>query len=111
MAIYNNKETIARMAIDVITTVIRKIRRIRKPSPKLVDWNSPTTTPTNDSPTLTFKVGSSSHTAGLYDFRPDGNATLTDEEHAASLNTFMTSFGDVMQTQEAVSRLTKRVIL
>lgn len=35
----------------------------------------------------------------------DGNATLTDEEHAAALNTFMMFFGDVMTTGEAVERM------
>jgi hypothetical protein len=33
----------------------------------------------------------------------DGNATLTDAEHAASLDTFMMFFGDVMT---AIVRLT-----
>jgi ureidoacrylate peracid hydrolase len=36
----------------------------------------------------------------------DGNATMTDEEHAAALNTFMMFFGDVMTTCEAVERMT-----
>jgi dihydroxyacid dehydratase/phosphogluconate dehydratase len=36
----------------------------------------------------------------------DGNATMTDEEHAAALNTFMMFFGDVMRTCEAVERMT-----
>ncbi len=35
----------------------------------------------------------------------DCNATLTDEEHAAALNTFMMFFGDVMTGDEAVARL------
>src|SRR4051812_39969386 len=35
----------------------------------------------------------------------DGNASLTDEEHAASLNNFLIFFGDVMTTDEAVARL------
>jgi ureidoacrylate peracid hydrolase len=35
----------------------------------------------------------------------DANATLTDEEHAASLNTFMMFFGDVMSTKEVVARI------
>jgi len=35
----------------------------------------------------------------------DGNATLTDEEHAGALNTFMMFFGDVMSTDEAITRL------
>ena len=35
----------------------------------------------------------------------DGNASLTDEEHAASLNNFLIFFGDVMTTDEAIGRL------
>lgn len=35
----------------------------------------------------------------------DGNATLTDEEHAAALNGFQVSFGDVMTVDEALARL------
>ena len=35
----------------------------------------------------------------------DGCATLTDEEHAGTLNTFMMFFGDVMSTDEAITRL------
>ena len=35
----------------------------------------------------------------------DGTATLTDEEHAAALNNFQVSFGDVMTVDEAVARL------
>jgi len=35
----------------------------------------------------------------------DANATLTDAEHAASLDTFMMFFGDVMNTDEAIARL------
>jgi ureidoacrylate peracid hydrolase len=35
----------------------------------------------------------------------DCNATLTDEEHGAALNTFMMFFGDVMTSTEAVARL------
>jgi ureidoacrylate peracid hydrolase len=35
----------------------------------------------------------------------DGNATWTDEEHAATLNSFMIFFGDVMSTDEAIARL------
>ena len=33
----------------------------------------------------------------------DGNASLTDEEHAASLNNFLIFFGDVMTTDEAIA--------
>jgi len=35
----------------------------------------------------------------------DGNATWTDEEHAATLNTFLMFFGDVMSTDEAIAKL------
>jgi ureidoacrylate peracid hydrolase len=35
----------------------------------------------------------------------DGNATWTDEEHAATLNNFLSFFGDVMTTDEAAERL------
>jgi ureidoacrylate peracid hydrolase len=35
----------------------------------------------------------------------DGTAALTDEEHAAALNTFMLFFGDVMSTDETIARL------
>jgi len=35
----------------------------------------------------------------------DGNATWTDEEHAATLNTFAIFFGDVMSTDDAIARL------
>jgi ureidoacrylate peracid hydrolase len=35
----------------------------------------------------------------------DANATLTDEEHAAALNGFQVSFGDVMTIDEALARL------
>jgi ureidoacrylate peracid hydrolase len=37
----------------------------------------------------------------------DANATLTDEVHAASLNTFMMFFGDVMPTKEAIARIVR----
>jgi ureidoacrylate peracid hydrolase len=37
----------------------------------------------------------------------DGNAALTDEEHAAALNTFIMFFGDVMSTDEAITRLAR----
>ena len=30
----------------------------------------------------------------------DGNASLTNEEHAASLNNFLSYFGDVLTTEE-----------
>lgn len=52
---------------------------------------------------------SSARDAMLLDYRvimlSDGNATLTDEEHAATLNTFLMFFGDVMSTDEAIARL------
>jgi ureidoacrylate peracid hydrolase len=35
----------------------------------------------------------------------DGNASLTDEEHAASLNNFLIFFGDVLTTDETLARL------
>jgi ureidoacrylate peracid hydrolase len=35
----------------------------------------------------------------------DGNATWSDEEHAATLNTFAIFFGDVMTTGEALARI------
>ena len=35
----------------------------------------------------------------------DANATSTDEEHAAALNGFQVSFGDVMTVDEAIARL------
>ena len=35
----------------------------------------------------------------------DGTATLTEEEHAGALNTFMMFFGDVMSIDEAIARL------
>ena len=35
----------------------------------------------------------------------DCNATLTDEEHRAALDTFMMFFGDVMDANEAIARL------
>src|SRR6266852_3551841 len=52
---------------------------------------------------------STARDAMLLDYRvmmiSDANATWTDEEHAATLNTFMMFFGDVMSTDEAVARL------
>ena len=35
----------------------------------------------------------------------DGNASLSDAEHAASLNNFMIFFGDVMTTDDAIAWL------
>jgi ureidoacrylate peracid hydrolase len=52
---------------------------------------------------------STARDAMMLDYRvvmlSDGNASLTDEEHAASLNNFLIFFGDVMTTNEATSRL------
>lgn len=52
---------------------------------------------------------SSARDAMLRDYRvimlSDGNATWTDEEHAATLNSFAMFFGDVMSTDEAAARL------
>jgi ureidoacrylate peracid hydrolase len=52
---------------------------------------------------------STARDAMMLDYRvvmvADGNASLTDEEHAASLNNFLCVFGDVMTTDEAIDRL------
>jgi ureidoacrylate peracid hydrolase len=52
---------------------------------------------------------STARDAMMLDYRvvmlSDGNATLTDEEHAACLNNFLVFFGDVMTTDEALARL------
>lgn len=52
---------------------------------------------------------STARDAMMFDYRvvmlSDGNASLTDEEHAASLNNFMVFFGDVMTVDEAAARL------
>jgi len=52
---------------------------------------------------------STARDAMMLDYRvvmmSDGNASLTEEEHAASLNNFLIFFGDVMTTDEAVARL------
>lgn len=52
---------------------------------------------------------SSARDAMLLDYRvimlSDGNATWTDEEHAATLNNFQLFFGDVMTTDEAIAKL------
>jgi ureidoacrylate peracid hydrolase len=52
---------------------------------------------------------STARDAMMLDYRvvmlSDGNASLTDEEHAASLNNFLVFFGDVMTVEEAVARL------
>jgi ureidoacrylate peracid hydrolase len=52
---------------------------------------------------------STARDAMLLDYRvimlSDGNATWTDEEHAATLNSFMLFFGDVMTTDDVIGRL------
>ena len=52
---------------------------------------------------------STARDAMMLDYRvvmlSDCNASLTDEEHAASLNNFMVFFGDVMTTDEASPRI------
>ena len=52
---------------------------------------------------------STARDAMLLDYKtimlPDGNATLSDEEHAATLNTFAMFFGDVLTTDEVIARL------
>jgi ureidoacrylate peracid hydrolase len=52
---------------------------------------------------------SNARDAMLLDYRvamlSDANATWTDEEHAATLNNFMSFFGDVMTADEALGRL------
>jgi ureidoacrylate peracid hydrolase len=52
---------------------------------------------------------STARDAMMFDYRvvmlSDGNASLTDEEHAASLNNFLIFFGDVMTVDEAATRL------
>ncbi|HEY2533401.1 MAG TPA: isochorismatase family cysteine hydrolase [Xanthobacteraceae bacterium] len=52
---------------------------------------------------------STARDAMMLDYRvimvADGNASLTDEEHAASLNNFLCVFGDVMTTDEVIARI------
>jgi ureidoacrylate peracid hydrolase len=52
---------------------------------------------------------STARDAMMLDYRvvmvADGNASLTDDEHAAALNNFIIFFGDVLTTDEAVARL------
>jgi ureidoacrylate peracid hydrolase len=52
---------------------------------------------------------STARDAMMLDYRvimlSDANATLTDEEHTATLNSFLLFFGDVMTADEAVGRL------
>jgi ureidoacrylate peracid hydrolase len=52
---------------------------------------------------------STARDAMMLDYRvamlSDATAAWTDEEHAASLNTFQIFFGDVMTTDEAITRL------
>lgn len=52
---------------------------------------------------------STARDAMLNDFRvvmvADGNASFTDEEHAATLNSFVMFFGDVLNTDQVIARL------
>jgi ureidoacrylate peracid hydrolase len=52
---------------------------------------------------------SSARDAMMLDYRvimvSDANAALTDEEHAATLNSFLVAFGDVMTSDEVIQRL------
>lgn len=52
---------------------------------------------------------STARDAMMLDYRvvmvADGNASVTDEEHAAALNNFMIFFGDVLTTEETLNRL------
>jgi ureidoacrylate peracid hydrolase len=52
---------------------------------------------------------SNARDAMMLDYRvamlSDGNATLTDAEHAAALDNFLLFFGDVITTDEAMQRL------
>jgi ureidoacrylate peracid hydrolase len=52
---------------------------------------------------------SSARDAMMLDYRvtmlSDANATWTDEEHAATLNSFLLFFGDVMTTDELIAKL------
>jgi ureidoacrylate peracid hydrolase len=53
---------------------------------------------------------SSARDAMMLDYRvimvSDANAALTDEEHAATLNSFLVAFGDVMTSGDVIQRLT-----
>ena len=52
---------------------------------------------------------STARDAMMLDYRvimvADGNASFSDEEHAASLNNFLSYFGDVLTTDEVIARL------
>jgi ureidoacrylate peracid hydrolase len=52
---------------------------------------------------------SSARDAMMLDYRvimvSDANAALTDEEHAATLNSFLVAFGDVMTSDDVIQRL------
>lgn len=54
---------------------------------------------------------SAARDAMMLDYRvimvSDANAALTDEAHAATLNSFFGSFGDVMTSDEVIQRLTR----
>jgi len=58
---------------------------------------------------------STARDAMMLDYRvamlSDANATQTDEEHAATLNTFHSIFGDVMTVEEASARLVQSTSL
>jgi hypothetical protein len=43
--------------------------------------------------------------AGINRLLSDGNATWTDEEHAATLNTLLLFFDDVMTTGDVIGKL------
>ena len=53
---------------------------------------------------------SSARDAMMLDYRvimvSDANAALTDEEHAATLNSFLVAFGDIMTSDDVIQRLT-----
>jgi ureidoacrylate peracid hydrolase len=52
---------------------------------------------------------STARDAMMHDYRvvmvSDGNATFTDEEHATTLNNILSFFGDVLTTDEVITRL------
>jgi ureidoacrylate peracid hydrolase len=52
---------------------------------------------------------STARDAMMHDYRvvmvSDGNASFTDEEHATTLNNFLSFFGDVLTTDEVISRI------
>ena len=52
---------------------------------------------------------STARDAMMHDYRvvmvSDGNASFTDEEHATTLNNFLSFFGDVLTTDEVIARI------